>query len=159
MRFAQPAVSAVDQDCSSNDMRPVCDHGRPYQPPKRNLRQVVARLLNSARRYHGWRQYIRAEGCVLNTTFRVPVPRGCLSVLTAASEKFGLKLAWRHYGALSDSARLLQASIQRGFYLSRRGGRSGLSLPALNHRYLRVSALAEPVRQQTRIRRHGSLAG
>jgi hypothetical protein len=93
MGFVRPAVNAVDQDCSSNDMRPVCDHGLPYQPPERNLRLVVARLQNSAHPYHDWHQYIRAEWFVLKATFRVHVARGCLSVLTAASEKFGLQLA------------------------------------------------------------------
>ena len=93
MEFARPAVSAVDQDCSSNDMHRVCDHGRSYQPPQRNLQPEVARLQNSARRYRHWKQYIRAEWYVLNAAFRVHVARGCLSVFTAASEKFGLKLA------------------------------------------------------------------
>jgi len=93
MRFARPAVSAIDQDYSSNNVRPACDHGRPYQPPNRNLKLVVAPLQNAARPYHRWRQYVRAEWYVLNSTFRVHMARGCVSVLTAASEKFGLKLA------------------------------------------------------------------
>lgn len=93
MRFARPAVGAVDQDGPSNGTRLVCDHGRAYQPPNRNLQLVVARLQNSAGRYRDRNQYIRAECYVLNATFRVQVARGCLSVLTTASAKFGLKLA------------------------------------------------------------------
>jgi hypothetical protein len=93
MGFARPAASAVGQDCSSKDMRRVCDHGRLYQQPKQNLQLEVARLQNLARPYHDWNQHIRAEWYALNATFGVHVARGCLSVLTAASVKFGLKLA------------------------------------------------------------------
>jgi hypothetical protein len=93
MGFARLAVSAVDQDCSSNDMRRVCDHQRPYQPPKRNSQLEVARLQNSARPYHDWNKHIPAEWYAPNAAFRVRVARGCLTALTAASEKFGMKLA------------------------------------------------------------------
>jgi hypothetical protein len=93
MGFARSAVRAVDQDCSSNDMQRVCDLGRSYQPPKRNLQLEVARIQNPTRRYHHWNQYIRAEWYVLNAAFRVHVARGRLGVSTAASQKFGLKLA------------------------------------------------------------------
>jgi hypothetical protein len=93
MRFARPAVGAIDQDCLSNSVRPACDHGRPYPQPNRNLKRIVARLQNTARPYHGWRQYIRAERYVLNSTFRLHIVRGCVTVPTAASEKFGLKFA------------------------------------------------------------------
>jgi hypothetical protein len=93
MWFARLAASAVDQDCSSNDMRRVCDLGRSYQPPKRSLQLEVARLQNLARPYHDWNQYIRAEWYALNAAFRVYAARGRRSVFTAASEKFGLKLA------------------------------------------------------------------
>jgi N-formylglutamate amidohydrolase len=93
MWFARPAVSAVDQDCSSNDMRRVCDHGRLYQQQKQNLQLEVARLQNLARPYHDWNQCIRAEWYALNATFGVHVAQGCHSVLPAASVKFGLKLA------------------------------------------------------------------
>jgi hypothetical protein len=93
MWFARPAVSAVDQDCSSNDMRRVCDHGRLYQQQKQDLQLEVALLQNLARRYHDWNQYIRTEWYALNATFGVHVAQGCHSVLTAASLKFPLKLA------------------------------------------------------------------
>ena len=93
MWFARPAISAVDQDCSSNDMRRVCDHGRAYQPTKRNMQRFVAPLQNSIHSYNDWRQYIRAECDVLNATFGVHVAQGRHSVLTAASVKFGLQLA------------------------------------------------------------------
>jgi hypothetical protein len=93
MGFARSAVSAVDQDRSSNGKRCVCDHGHLSQPRKRNSQLEAARLQNSARRYHDWRQYIRADWYVLNSTFRVHIARGRVSVLTAASEKFGMKLA------------------------------------------------------------------
>jgi hypothetical protein len=93
MWFARSAVSAVDEDCSSNDMRRVCDQGRLYQQPKQNLQRVVARLQNLARPYHDWNQYIRAEWHASNAAFGVHVAQGCHSVLTAASVKFGLKLA------------------------------------------------------------------
>jgi hypothetical protein len=93
MGFARPAVRAVGEDCSSKDRRRVCDHGRPYQTPKRNLQLEVARPQNSARPYHDWNQYVRAEWYVLNATFGVHVAQGCHNVLTVASVKFGLKLA------------------------------------------------------------------
>jgi hypothetical protein len=93
MWFARPAVSAVDQDCLSNDTRRVCDHGRRYQQPKQNLQLAVARLQNLARPYHDWRQYIRTECCASNATFGVHVAQRCHNVLIAASAKFGLKLA------------------------------------------------------------------
>ena len=93
MALARPAVSAADQDSSSNDMRRVCDHGRRYQPPKRISRLEVARLQNSARRYCDWNQYIREEWYLRSGAFRVHVARECLTALTAASEKFGMKLA------------------------------------------------------------------
>jgi N-formylglutamate amidohydrolase len=93
MWFSRPAVSAVDQDCSSNDMRRVCNHGRRYRQQKQNLRLEVARLQKLARPYHDWNQYIRAEWYALNATFGVHVAQGCHSVLTAASVKCGLKLA------------------------------------------------------------------
>ena len=93
MGFARPAVSAVDQDCSSNDMRPVCDHGCACQATKRNLQLFVARLQNSIHSNEDLRPYIQAECDVLNRTFGVHVARGCESVLTTTSEKFGLKLA------------------------------------------------------------------
>ena len=93
MGFARPAVSAVDQDCSSNGMRPVCDHGRAWQPTKRNLQLFVARLPNSIHSCDDLRRYMQAECDVLNRTFGVPVARGCHSVLTTRSAKFGLKLA------------------------------------------------------------------
>jgi hypothetical protein len=90
---ASPAVSAVDLGCSSNDMRCVCDHRRLCQQQKQNLQLEIARLQNLARPNHDWNQYIRAEWYALNATFGVNVAQGCLSVLTAASVKFGLKLA------------------------------------------------------------------
>jgi hypothetical protein len=93
MWFARPAVSAVDQDCSSNDMRPVCDHGRAYQPTKRNLQLLVAPLHDSIHSYDDWRQYMRAECYVLHATFGVHAAQRSHSVLTTASAKFGLKLA------------------------------------------------------------------
>jgi hypothetical protein len=90
---ASPAVSAVDLGCSSNDMRRVCDHRRLHQQQKQNLQLAVARLQNLARPIHDWNQYTRAEWYALNATFGVHVARGYLSVTTAASVKFGLKLA------------------------------------------------------------------
>lgn len=90
---ASPAVSAVDLDCSSNDMRRVCDHRRLCQQQKQNLPLEVARLENLARPNHDWNHYIRAERYALSATFGAHVAQGCLSVLTAASVKFGLKLA------------------------------------------------------------------
>jgi N-formylglutamate amidohydrolase len=93
MWFARFAVSAVDEDCSSNDMRRVCDHGRLYQQPKQNLQLAVARLQNLARPYHDWNQSIRAEWYASHATFGVHFAQGCHSVLTAASVKFGLNLA------------------------------------------------------------------
>lgn len=93
MGFARFAISALDQDCSSNDMYRVCDHGSPYQLPGRNSPLEVARLQNSARRYCDWNQYIREEWYLRSAAFRVHVARECGSVLTAASEKFGSKLA------------------------------------------------------------------
>jgi hypothetical protein len=93
MWFARPAISAVDQDCSSNDMRRVCDHGRLYQLQEQNLQLEVARLQNLARPYRDWNQYSRAEWYALNAIFGVRVAQGCHSVLTAASVKLGLKLA------------------------------------------------------------------
>jgi hypothetical protein len=93
MWFAWPAISAVDQDCSSNDMRRVCDHGRLYQPAKRNSRLEVARLQNSARPYHDRNHYIRTKWNAPNAAFRVRVARTCLTVLTDASEKFGMRVA------------------------------------------------------------------
>ncbi len=93
MGFARPAASAVDQDCSSNGMRPVCDHGRACQPTKRNLQLFVAPLQNSIHSYDDLRPYIQAECDVLNGTFGVHVARGFDSVLTTTGAKFGLKLA------------------------------------------------------------------
>src|ERR1700723_1349797 len=93
MALARPAVSAADQDSSSNDMRRVCDHGRRYQPPKRISRLEVARLQNSAFPYHDSNPYNRTPWCAPNAAFRVHVARECLTALTAASEKFGMKLA------------------------------------------------------------------
>lgn len=93
MGFARPAVSAVDQDCSSNDMRRICDHQHSYQPPKRNSQLEVARLQNSAFPYHDYNPYIRAKWSAPDAAFRVRLARGCLTALTAASEKFGMKLA------------------------------------------------------------------
>jgi hypothetical protein len=90
---ASPAVSAVDLVCSSNEMRRVCDHRRLYQQPQQNFELKVARLQYSASPYHRWNQYIRAEWYALNATFGVHIAQGCLSVLAAASLKFGLKLA------------------------------------------------------------------
>jgi hypothetical protein len=93
MAFARPAVSAADQDSSSNDMRCICDHGRRCQPQKQNSRQEVARAQNSALTYHDWNKYIRAKWCRPNAGFRVRVGRKRLAVLTAASEKLETRLA------------------------------------------------------------------
>ena len=93
MGFARSAIRAADQDCSSNDMRCDGDHARPYQAPKRNLQLEVARLQNPARPHHDSNQYNRAEWYLPSAAFRVHVARECVNVLTAASEKFGMKLA------------------------------------------------------------------
>jgi hypothetical protein len=93
MWFARPAVSAVDQDCSSNDTCRVCEHGRLDQQPKQDLQLEVARLQILARSCHDWNRYIRANWYALNAAFGVQVAQGCHRVLNAASVKFGLKLA------------------------------------------------------------------
>jgi hypothetical protein len=93
MWLARLAVSTVDQDCSSNDMRRVCDHGRLYRQQKQDLQLEVAHLQNPARPYHDWNHSIQAEWYALHAKFGVLVAQGCRSVLTAASVKFGLKLA------------------------------------------------------------------
>jgi hypothetical protein len=93
MRLARPAVRAVNQDNSSNGTRCICDHRRPCRPPRRNTPPEVSRLQNSARPYHDWNQYIAADSDVPDAAFRMHVARGCLTALTAASEKFGLKLS------------------------------------------------------------------
>jgi hypothetical protein len=93
MRIAQPAARAVDQDCSVNGARCIRDRGRPCRPPERNSPLEGARLQNFARRYRDGNQYTAAEWPAPDAAFRVHVARGRLTALTAASEKFGLKLA------------------------------------------------------------------
>ncbi|HEY4762208.1 MAG TPA: hypothetical protein VIH75_00940 [Candidatus Sulfotelmatobacter sp.] len=64
-----------------------------WRSPLRNSPPEAARLQNSARPYHDWSEYIAAERYVPDAAFRLHIARGCLTALTAASEKFGLKLA------------------------------------------------------------------
>jgi len=79
MGFALPSVSAVDRDCSLNDTQCVRDHGRLYEPTKRNSQLEVPRLQNFTRPYYQWNQDIRAYAHHRGNTRIVTIVPGWLA--------------------------------------------------------------------------------